>query len=327
MNRVSVVALFLLFSLPAFCQRPIGEFIMLNDFVQPASATRDYIDTVMAPSFVPQNEGGMGCPTGVYTTPDTGYVTGNNNYGDLQKAQFFSLPQLGYTAPGIVLGIQVFAAVKTALSGTSQVVVQLYDVDTGGFRPGNILAVSNSVSINDIDTTGVGTTFYFPATITLGDSFFVSVVLPTAAGDTLALLSSVKDCSGINGWSWEQWSNGTWHTLEDSWIADIDLAIFPILDLPFNVGADEVFFPWQKAVIFPNPASGSASVSYQLTKACSLRFTILNAQGCRVQELAIGSQQPGRYTTSIDLQSLSAGYYLLQIASGNEKQSFPLLVN
>lgn len=327
MNRVSVFTLFLLLHMHAVGQRTLGGFSNLPEFIQSTSTNRDYIDTVMALSFVPLSEGGMGCATGVYAAPDTGYVTGNNNYGDLQKAQFYSLHQMGYTAPGILQGIQVFTAVKTAFSGFSQVVVQLYDVDTGGFRPGNVLAVSNPVAINDIDATGLGTTFFFPGLVEVGDSFFVSLVLPSNTGDTLALLSSIKDCSGINGWSWEQWSNGTWHTFEDSWIADIDLAIFPILDLPFNVGVDETFFTWREASVFPNPASGKTSFYYQLTKPRIISFTIFNAQGIKVQELSINRQQAGNYTEHFDLKLLSAGYYVLLISSGTERQSFPLLVN
>jgi hypothetical protein len=327
MIRVSVFALFLLFHIHTSGQRTMGTFHVLTEFIHSTSTNREYIDTVMAASFVPLNEGGLGCATGVYAAPDTGYVTGNNNYGDLQKAQFYSLHQMGYTAPGVLQGIQVFTAVKTTFAGFSQVVVQLYDVDTGGFRPGNLIAISNPISINDLDATGLGTTFFFPGSVEVGDSFFVSVVLPSNTGDTLALLSSIKDCSGINGWSWEQWSNGTWHTLEDSWIADIDLAIFPILDLPFNVGVDETSFSWKEASIFPNPASGKTTLYYQLTSPGLIHFTIFNAQGIKVQELAINRQHAGNYTELFDVKLLSAGYYVLLISSGTERQSFPLLVN
>lgn len=325
MQRSFLVTFFMLFSYCSFAQRPVGIFTPHNISTTEAGANREYIDTVKAASFIPQNDGGLGCFTGIYPAPDSGYVTGNNKYGDLQKAQFFSLHQMGRTAPGILQNVQVQAGVKSAVAG-SQVFVYVYDVDTGGFWPGNLLAVSNPVGIGDIDITGQVSTFTFALPVTVGDSFFVSVLLPPNAGDTMAILSTVNDCRAYSGWSWEQWSNGTWHSLVNSWILDVDLAIFPVIDLPFNVGISNISSTAISGTLFPNPAMEQTKFTYQVTKAGTVAITLMDEMGKIIQQSNRGYVDAGTFVETINVRNLPAGFYLVSIRSGNLQQEFSLLV-
>ncbi|MEO6168995.1 MAG: T9SS type A sorting domain-containing protein [Chitinophagales bacterium] len=325
MQRILLTTLSILFSYYSFAQRPVGNFVPKYISANEGGNTRDYIDTVKATSFIPQNEGGLGCFAGIYPAPDSGYVTGNNKYGDLQKAQFFSLHQMSRTAPGILQGVQVQVGLKSAVAG-SQVFVYVYDVDTGWFQPGNLLAISNPVGIADIDITGQGNTFTFPLPVTVGDSFFVSVLLPAISGDTIAILSTVNDCRSYSGWSWEQWSNSTWHTLANSWILDVDLAIFPIIDLPFNVGIPNISSAAINGKLFPNPTSLETNLIYQVSYAGTIEITILNEIGKIVQQSSNVALKSGTHIETIDLQMLPAGLYFVLISNGYMQQVLSLMV-
>lgn len=326
MNRCIQAVLLIFLCHNTIAQRNAGSFIPLICQQHNSDGVRDYVDTVKASSFIPASEGGLGCATGLYTAPDSGYVAGNNKYGDLQKAQFYSLHKMGYMAPGILQGVQVFSGTKSTLAGSSQVVIQIYAVDTGGFRPGNIIATSNPVSIQDIDISGMGNTFSFPAAVTVEDSFFVSMVLPATAGDTLAIVSTIDDCSAFTGWSWEQWSDQTWHTLVNSWITDIDLALFPILDLPFNTGLPAANDGNIYGTVFPNPARQQANFHYELTSPAVFSMTLVNAAGIMVSERQIIRYTAGSFDESIDLRQCTAGLYLLKIMEGEHIQIFRIQV-
>lgn len=322
---VLITLLLLLWQPYSFAQRPAGAFASLTFPEYAASGTRDYFDTLMAGSFIPQSEGGLGCATGIYPA-DTGYVSGNNSYGDLQKAQFFSLHQMGYTAPGYVQDVQVRFGKKVTLSGTSVVFIKVYEVDTAGFWPGELTAVSTAVPVNSIDVSGAGNNFHFIAPFLVGDSFFVSVVLPTETGDSLAVLSSINNCRSFTAWSWEQWSNGSWHTIVNSWLLDMDLAIFPVVDLPFNVGVQGEPADRINAILSPNPASGQTQCSITLPQSGNVSITVLNELGSRVRYIDKGLLSPGAYSLPVDLIDLPDGCYYLVLTCGNQRRILPLVI-
>jgi hypothetical protein len=96
----------------AYAQRPYGDFNFIEIESSHNATSRNVIDTVTPVSFIPANEGGLGCFTGIYNAPDTGYVSGNNQYGDLAKAQFYSLSQMGYGRPATIQSVVVSFGLK-----------------------------------------------------------------------------------------------------------------------------------------------------------------------------------------------------------------------
>lgn len=325
--RCTTFITLLLFLLQQHClaQRNAGVFSALSFPPQQAAGTRDYFDTLKAGSFIPQSEGGLGCATGIYPA-DTGYVSGNNTFGDLQKAQFFSLHQMGYTAPGYLQDVQVMFGKKIALTGTSVVYIKLYATDTAGFWPGNLIAVSTAVPINDILAAGEGTNFHFIAPVMVGDSFFVSVALPTEAGDTLAVLSSIDDCRSYTAWSWEQWANGTWHAIVNAWVLDIDLAIFPVIDLPFNVGTGEDDAAMINSMLTPNPAGDQTTCCFTLGQSANVTISLLNEQGRLLRLAEMGTMSAGTHMETLDLKGLPAGTYYILLNDGKNRRLLPLVI-
>ena len=95
MIRCIQTAILFLLCHATYGQRNAGFFIPLSCQQENSDGVRDYVDTVKALSFIPAGEGGLGCTTGLYAAPDSGYVAGNNKYGDLQKAQFVRITSSG----------------------------------------------------------------------------------------------------------------------------------------------------------------------------------------------------------------------------------------
>src|SRR4030095_2602271 len=87
---VCFIILSLWFTLSFAQQRTAGPFISFGNQAK-GSNNRNIIDTVYPLSFVPVSDGGLGCFTGVYTAPVAGYVSGNNQFRDREKAQYFDM--------------------------------------------------------------------------------------------------------------------------------------------------------------------------------------------------------------------------------------------
>jgi hypothetical protein len=324
MKQIAIIFILFLASELASAQRPYGAFQPMNLTAPPVSE-RDYIDTVKPLSFIPINEGGLGCFTGVYSAPDSGYVAGNNKYGDREKAQFFSLSKMGFQQPATIQNVAVYVGIKTMNSLPEDIFVRIYESDTSSFQPGNLLATSNPLNLSAISTGGIASLFSFISPVSVVDSFFISVVLPQANGDTIALVSTLDDCSAVTGWSWELWSNGTWHTLLNSWILDIDLAVFPIMDLPFNVGIQESLNN-AAVTLYPNPASEMANLAFNLPAQANTTVTVINQTGAEMMFYEMGLLDKGVHNFSMELSGLPNGTYTLSIRSDRFTVNKPLVI-
>ena len=315
MMRIPVISFLVLVSQTCFGQRLPGSFEP-SAITFPAPGTeRNYIDTVMPISFIPQNEGGLGCFTGVYHAPDSGYVSGNNKYGDLDKAQFYILSKMGFGSPGTIQQVAVYFGLKTLSAFPGAIYVSVYDVDTSGFQPGNVLASSLPINLTDLNTGGLPSVFTLPLPVSVKDSFFVSVVLPQTNGDTVAIVSTLDECTAFSAWSWERWSNGTWHSLVNSWILDVDLAIFPVMDLPFNTGVNAIGLI-SNSRLFPNPSSSYTQLSYTLQGSGDVKIRIYDALGKVTEEINKGFQPAGSYSENLNFSGRVAGLYHVAVFSG-----------
>ncbi len=213
---------------------------------------REVLDTIQTLGWIPLQQGGLGCFTGYYGATGGGYVSGNNVYGDREKAQFYSLSQLGIYNVETLESVLVRFAYQTQANDAEEIIVRLYACDTSVFRPGTLLATSWPVSLSAIAGDASFTAFSFIPSVPLPDSFFVSVVLPEQIGDTLVIQTTQNGCRQFSHWSWEKWQNHTWHTIYDSWILDIDLAIFPVVKrFSTATGSDQS----TGIRIVPNPAN------------------------------------------------------------------------
>ncbi|MEO5674982.1 MAG: T9SS type A sorting domain-containing protein [Chitinophagales bacterium] len=312
----------LLFNLSAVnAQRSGAVFFPLQNQTVGGSDLRDITDTIMPLSFIPASEGGLGCFTGIYSSPDSGYVTGNNQYGDLEKAQFFALSQMGYADSGSLQSVLVKFSYKTQNAYPENVVVKIYSADTSGNIPANVIATSESVNLSSINTDGGYTQFIFTTPVTVSDSFFASVQLPVSTGDTLVILSTQDNCVGNSGWSWELWNDFTWHTISDSWVLNLDLAIFPVISFPDISGVNEI--DNNTLQLFPNPADDLCTLFLPGFNSDHFSISIFD------QSRKLINQQVTPYSSSsikLNCSELEAGIYIIQAQSFRQIATAKLIV-
>lgn len=307
--------------LTADAQRSHGEFATVSGAEQLHNGLRDVTDTILPPSFIPASEGGLGCFTGIYASPDSGYVTGNNQYGDLEKAQFYSLSQLGYADTGALQSVLVSFSYKTQNASPENIDVRIYGVDSTGAMPGNLLATSESLNLSAINTSGY-TQFIFNTPVQVGDSFFVSVQLPDSTGDTLVILSTADNCVAHSGWSWEKWSNQTWHSILNSWILNIDLAVFPVVTLPEVSGISQATS--NEFSLFPNPANSYFTIAQQGNFERIESMSLFDSQGKLMSEIKPTSNSGS--TVNFNCTEFPEGLYTLLIHNAHSYNRVKLLI-
>lgn len=76
----------------------------------------------------------------------------------------------------------------------------------------------------------------------------------------------------------------------------------------------------------PNPASGTATVTYSLPTATTATVAIQNLLGQTVRQVAPVRQEAGAQAQNISLQGLAAGVYLVKLQAGEQTQTARLLV-
>jgi len=65
--------------------------------------------------------------------------------------------------------------------------------------------------------------------------------------------------------------------------------------------------------VYPNPASGLVNLNYTLTRDSDVLIDVINSVGVRVMSERLGSQKHGTYNTALDLSSLAAGVYMMNL--------------
>jgi len=80
------------------------------------------------------------------------------------------------------------------------------------------------------------------------------------------------------------------------------------------------------AAVFPNPASGPATVRFELAQAEHVQLELYDVRGALVRTLANGMRSPGVFTESWDGRdrngnTVSSGIYLLRFAAGNLRET------
>jgi hypothetical protein len=70
---------------------------------------------------------------------------------------------------------------------------------------------------------------------------------------------------------------------------------------------------------YPNPASGSATLTYTLDEAAEATLSVYDALGRRVATLASGMQAPGEHMAEFDGSALPSGVYLARLSAGPQQ--------
>ena len=76
----------------------------------------------------------------------------------------------------------------------------------------------------------------------------------------------------------------------------------------------------------PNPASNAAMVSYSVTENTNVILSIFDITGKQILSLNEGSKDAGTYSKQLDLSSLTAGSYFLQLTTGTKSLVKKLMI-
>ncbi|MEZ5198300.1 MAG: PKD domain-containing protein [Bacteroidales bacterium] len=292
---------------PMVTYNQIGSYnvtlTVANDSATNTKTLEDFITVTESTVFIDTLNYPLAGTWSVYVTDENGFVTGNNEYGDLAKANFYNHEQSGYIT-GVLLEF-VYAA-----GGNPDIEIALWDDSGTGASPGSKMGsatTSWNTITNDI-VEGQMTYVPFDPPIMVNASFYAGFELPTTVGDTLVVWSNM-DGDTNPGIAWEQWDDGTWNPFSWAWELDIAMAIFPIYQNTLSV--DEVETNKQLRV-FPNPSNGVISLVIDSQLRMPIIIQVLNMNGTLVMESIINTWISD---FRLDLSSQPNGIYMLKTIS------------
>src|SRR5690606_1435299 len=149
-----------------------------------------------------------------------GYLAGNNNYGDLAKAEKFT---------GNASGSQLKAVLYAfaAKSGNGNATLKVWNANGANGTPGTELA-SVSAPLSNIPTGGNMIALDLSSNpVTINGDFFAGVVLPTGGSSLALYTTNAGIVAGTTGY--EQYSEGTWHSYVESYNNNFTHTIFKVL--------------------------------------------------------------------------------------------------
>ncbi len=298
-------------------QRTIDQQVPVN-----FKANKVVTDTVMPTHW---NEAGLT----YYTTNDAsgnfaGFVAGINTYADMAKIQEYDAGT-GHSVEGalIVIPVKVDNDSVNADNGSFNFSVYTFDADTP-----SVVAAAKTVLYADMDTTGY-TVAMLDAPVAVSGKYGAGIDM-SATFDVAGILSLYTLATTTNGdaqggeLNWEQWSDGSMNKMSTSWAAapdilDIDLAIFPVINLAPNSIEDANFLNGVKVSCYPNPTTDVLNISYAIENSADVNIKVAGLNGQVVMELAEGFKTAGQFTSSLNVNSLANGTYFVTVEAGSSR--------
>ncbi len=228
---------------------------------------------------------------------DSGYVTGTNIYGDLEKAQHFvNATTTTITGCAVLL--------KHAFSSTSFTIgtkVKVYGYSAGAPTT-TVIASSSLMPQNTLNNNGF-TVFTFSIPIVISTDYVMSVVLPNHVGDTTAIFSTKTSCNSGASNSWERAVDNSWGSIHTNWnfsaSQNIDLAIFPLIKVNVvtaintNYNTETIFYDAITKIVKTN----------NITKP--IRISVCDITGKIILTKIIQANE------TLSLAELTNGFYIL----------------
>lgn len=159
---------------------------------------------------------------------DSGFIAGYNAYEDISKAQRFNT----YNPYTHVTGglFYFFAAYDQGAAST--VNFNVWDEVAG--EPGTVIGQVSVplANLNAAVPTGGGfVQIIFDQPVNVGGNpFYLGVeMINFDNGDSLSILHTTAGDAPVSDQSWEQWSDGSWFSLNAAWGTDMDLFISPFM--------------------------------------------------------------------------------------------------
>jgi hypothetical protein len=265
--------------------------------------------------------------TTLYTSPNGGFVFGNNGYDDLVKAQSFDKGSAG-TLQKVLL--EFGDVVFSSGDANSAINVNVYNnygagivVGSGvlqdSIAPDSIIA-QMSIPVSQLFDDGSFTIADFSLeNVILTDDFSVGIDLSLlSTGDTVGLNSTTDgDANGSND-GWELTSDSVWFQVAESafsWGLDLQMAIFPVVELDATASINEQSI---SVSISPNPTSNFLNINF--AKSGKYEIQLIDVAGRKVL-----SATSKNNLKSIDVSHLNSGLYILSVSDGLSKSAYHII--
>jgi len=323
MKKVFTIAAFIAVSATAtFAQRVVGAEVPGKAIAKPVMM--DKADTTLLFTAGISNPTGAGCDSlTVYGIPNNGgYVTGFNQYGDLQKAAVF-------TGSGSVLAVVAQVAGKAAAPGFENADFAA-TISTVNLTDSSFTTVGTSVAVPLAaidDSTGGFTIWPMTAPAAVSGTWAASVEVgqysPTSIEAGIILFGTREDC-GNGDLAWEQFNDGTWVPMSVSWPIEIEVAIgVAVSNFASNPESDLI----SGVLLFPNPVQDQFNLTYTSAVSGSVRIDIIDATGRVVKVVSEGSKAAGTYVSTISTGEFASGFYTYRITMGGKQAQGKFMVN
>lgn len=237
----------------------------------------------------------------LYQASVGGYMAGNNQYGDLVKAEYFvATPQESSEIDAVYIKFG-------AASGTDSIDVSIWNA---AFNTPSSMVCKERISIQDVAMNVAANEVtpipFFPKAYISG-AFFVCVELPSTPGNEVAIITNNSNETSVST-AWEKSSDGIWHNYEDTWGLKLNHYIAVSKCIATNTQA-VIYNNVNQFNIYPNPASNQVTIDLNdiaADKSCILQIS--DSQGRQVKRLVIRDS-----VENIDLSSLREGLYIFNI--------------
>ena len=256
----------------------------------------------------------------VVYTDSIGYVTGQNSYSDLGKAdRFTNLNHINGTVSGVIL----YFAVATSANATDTFSVNVWNETAG--MPGEIIGNTNyNYQGARDDVAGQALSIItFPTPVPVSGDFYAGIQFDYTAGDTVALFSNI-DGNTVPNTAWELWSDGTsWYPFDDvdSWELSISMAIIPIV-CDGSTAIQSVNYD-KNVAIYPTIANDRLNVLIsKSTQEANVQITDLSGRVVLSKKLNTMTD----HTQQLDLSSISAGTYMVNVSFENYSSSKKIII-
>jgi hypothetical protein len=269
--------------------------------------------------------------TGIIVSPNGGWVSGTNGYGDREKHQaFFN------TRTYSVLGAIVWIARLDTPSGNPEnsrtwLKLKRLDITTTTTAPfirgpretiDSVAFPLSTLQAGDSPETGFNW-LPFPTPVLVNQPYTMGLtVFEEIQNDTLALMHSEPDSVSAAGRSWELY-NGRFRRMIDSWGLNIDFAIFPVIDTTLNAtNSPASAFD---LTLFPNPTQSVLHLTgFPDSSNDAYDVSLYSADGRHLRNQKL-QHNSGTLTLSVD--DLTPGIYLIKLSNGKAWGVKPFIIH
>lgn len=243
--------------------------------------------------------------TKIYVYSNQTFVTGSNGYDDRGYAQ-----QYTRTQPVSVKGIGAFLLFIDQEFGNDNLTAKMYSASSAGI--GNELA-SKSFTSSILTDQQIGEYQFMFTTPVSSSNFAVAISVPGLEVDqdnyiinNLVVVAStpINCASGSKSYSLsaDQDGNYSWITMLDGVGADLDLFIFPIVDLSVGLTSVDVN---ALSYVYPNPAKDEVIIASSIEMN---KVEIYNMVGQKVYE-----SNAGGISARVNVANFNTGSYVAKI--------------